>query len=159
MSEMRRLARLLVERRGETFKSRYPREESVRRVEAALADFKAKGMVYESSWRENEGASVFDVRFAPSPNTRFFLNSASLMFTLLLAASLWSMFAPGEPVAGRVIIWIATVTGILVFPFVVVAYGSRREAEEATLRRRVKRAIVDDPAEEPKKKSGYDDED
>jgi hypothetical protein len=32
MSEMRRLARLLVERRDESFTSRYPREESVRRV-------------------------------------------------------------------------------------------------------------------------------
>lgn len=158
MSEMRRMAKLLVERHDETFKSRYPRDESVRRVENALAGFTAKGMVYESSWRDEGGASFFDVRFSPSRSTRVFLNSGSLVFTLLFAASLWSFFAPGETTSGRVIVWITTITAILVFPFVVVAYGSRRDAEEATLRRRVKKAIVDDPAEPPRK-SGYDDED
>jgi hypothetical protein len=116
-------------------------------------------MVYESSWRDHDGASVLDVRFAPAPSTRVFLNCASLVFALLLGASLWALVAPGEPAAGRVLAWIATATAMLVFPFVVVAYGSRRDAEEATLRRRLKKAIVDDPGEEPKKQSGYDDED
>jgi hypothetical protein len=157
MSEMRRMAKLLVERRSESFRSRYPRDESVRRVEDALKGFRTKGMVYETAWREEAGASFLDVRFAPSRGTRFFLNSASLVFTALLAASAWALFAPGENGAGRALTWIGTIAGILVFPLVVVAYGSRRDAEEATLRRRVKKAIVDDPAEAPKK-SGYDDD-
>jgi hypothetical protein len=33
---------------------------------------------------------------------------------------------------------------LLAFPFVMVAYGSRREAEEANLRRAIRRAIVDE---------------
>lgn len=155
---MRRMARLLVERRSESFRSRYPRDESVRRVEDALKGFEAKGMRYETAWRDEAGASFFDVRFAPSPGTRLFLNGASLAFTLLLAASLWALFAPGESGAGRTLTWIGTIAAILVFPFVVVGFGSRRDAEEATLRRRVKKAIVDDPAEATKKKSGYDDD-
>jgi len=36
------------------------------------------------------------------------------------------------------------VLALLAFPFVMVAYGSRREAEEANLRRAIRKAIVDD---------------
>ena len=159
MSETQRMAKLLVEHRDEAFRSRYSREESKRRVDAALQDFKAKGMVYETAWRDDAGATVFDVHFAPSRGARTFLNCSSLVLTLLLAVSLWSWLAPGEPVASRALIWLGTAAAILAFPFAVMAYGSRRDAEEATLRRRVKRAIVDDPANEPQTKRGYDDED
>lgn len=149
MSEMRRMAKLLVESHDEAFRSRYPREESIRRVESALAGFQAKGMVYETAWRDAGGATFFDVRFSPTRGTRVFLNSAGLVFLLLVGASVWGFFAAGEPTGGRVLVWITTVTAILVFPFVVLAYGSRRDAEEATLRRRVKKAIVEAPPDEP----------
>jgi hypothetical protein len=160
-SEMRRMAALLVERRQESFRSRYPREESMRRADEALAGFTAKGMVYETAWREESGASVLDVRFAPSRSTRIFLNTSSLVFVVLLGATAFALLAPGEPVAGRVLLAIGTLGAILVFPFVVVAFGSRRDAEESTLRRRLKRAIVDEE-EAPRKtvkKKGWDDED
>ena len=160
-SEMRRIARLLVERRDEAFRSRYPRDESVRRLDAALEGFKAKGMLYETAWRNESGATFLDVRFAPARNTRVFLNTSSLVFVVLLGASAFSLLAPGEPMAGGVLLAIGTLAAIMVFPFVVVAFGSRREAEESMLRRRLKKAIVDEE-EEPKKKEkkkGRDDED
>ena len=80
---------------------------------------------------------------------------------VLLGATAFALLAPGEPVAGRVLLAIGTLAAILVFPFVVVAFGSRREAEESMLRRRLKKAIVDEE-EEPRKKEkkkGWDDED
>jgi len=160
-SEMRRMARLLVERREEAFQSRYPRDESMRRVDAALEGFKAKGMLYETAWREESGATFLDVRFLPTRNTRAFLNTSSLVFVVLLGATAFALLAPGEPVAGRVLLAIGTLAAILVFPFVVVAFGSRREAEESMLRRRLKKAIVDEE-EEPRKKEKkkvWDDED
>lgn len=147
-SEMRRMAKLLVERRKEAFESRYPRDESERRLRGALEGFAAKGMLFESAWREEKGKPVLDVRFAPSRHTRFFLNTASVVFTLLLGATLWAFVTPGEMPASRVLTTIFTLVAILVFPFVVVAYGSRREAEESTLRRRIRRAIVEEEEEQ-----------
>ena len=160
-SEMRRMAKMLVERREEAFASRYPRDESERRVAAALEGFTAKGMVYETAWRNEAGATFLDVRFAPSRGTRAFLNTSSLVFVVLIGATAVSLLAPGEPMAGRVLLAIGTVAAILVFPFVVVGFGSRREAEEAMLRRRLKKAIVEEE-EEPKgkeKPKGWDDDD
>ena len=161
MSEMRRMAKALVERREETFASRYPHDESARRVDAALAGFTAKGMAYETAWRSDAGATYLDVRFAPSRATRVFLNTSSLVFVVLLGATAFGLLAPGEPMPGLVLLAIGTVVAILVFPFVVVGFGSRREAEEANLRRRLKRAIVDEEEEPGKKekKKGWEDDD
>ena len=141
------MAKLLVERRDEAFESRYARDESMSRVDRALQDFSAKGMVFKTSWRDTPGPITLDVSFAPSPGTRFFLNSASLALTLMLLATLWMFVVPGESAVGRWAVAIFTLVSILVFPFVVAAYGSRREAEEATLKRRIRKAIVeeDDP--------------
>ena len=155
------MAKLLVERREEAFASRYPRDESMRRAAAALEGFTAKGMVYETAWRDEAGATFLDVRFAPSRGTRVFLNISSLVFLALLGVTAFALVAPGEPMAGRVLIAIVTITAILMFPFVVVAFGSRREAEESQLRRRLKKAIVDEEEEPLKKekKKGWDDDD
>src|SRR4051812_20433553 len=143
-SEMRRMAKSLVERRTESFRSRYGRDDSARRVQPAISAFVPKGMVFETSWREDAGATWLDVSFAPARRTRFFLNSASTVLSLMLVATLWSMVAPGEPMSGRFLLGLLTLLAVLAFPFVVVAYGSRREAEEATLRKAIRRAIVDD---------------
>jgi hypothetical protein len=142
-SEMRRMAKLLVSRRSEAFESRYPRAESEARVNRALEGFSAKGMVFETAWREEAGSPVLDVSFAPSRGTRFFLNSASAVFTMLLLASLWALLAPGEMAANGVMVTIFTLAAILAFPFVVLAYASRREAEESTLRKKIRKAIVE----------------
>ena len=142
------MAKLLVERRTDAFASRYPRTESERRVRAAIEGFAPKAMVYDTAWRDEGGAAFLDVTFTPSPSTQFFLQSASLVAALLLGATLWALMAPGEPAGGRILIAIVTVLAILVFPLVVVGYGSRRDAEEATLRRRIRRAIVEEEPEE-----------
>ena len=143
-SEMRRMAKLLVSSRSEAFESRYPRAESEARVKRALEGFSAKGMVFETAWRDEPGAAVLDVSFAPSPGTRFLLNSSSAVFTVLLLASVWALVTPGEMAASRVLVTLFTLAAILAFPFVVVAYGSRRDAEEATLRRKIRKAIVEE---------------
>jgi hypothetical protein len=146
-SEMRRMAKILVESRTESFESRYGREDSVRRVSDAIAGFAPKGMVYDTSWRDQAGATWLDVSFTPSRGTRFFLNTASAVLTLLLAATLASLFLPGEAPAARFLIALVTILGMLGFPFVVVGYGSRRDAEESTLRKRIRRAIVEEEEE------------
>ena len=143
-SEMRRMAQLLVERHSESFESRYSREESARRVERALAGATPKGMVYETAWRDASGATILDVTFSPARRSRRFLNLMSVVLTLLLAATAWALVMPGEPPVSRVLIAIFTLAAILAFPFVIVAFGSRREAEEANLRRAIRRAIVDE---------------
>src|SRR5258706_9035976 len=136
-SEMRRMAKLLVARRSEAFESRYPRAESEARLKRAIEGFAPKGMVFEIAWREEPGAAVLDVSFAPSRSTRFFLNSSSIAFTVLLAVTLWALVTPGEMPSSRIMVTIFTVVAILAFPIVVVAYGSRREAEESTLRKKI----------------------
>ena len=146
---MRRMAGLLVERRSESFESRYSREESAMRVERATAGIAPKGMVFETSWRESPGAPILDVTFSPSPGTRRFLTIVSAALPLLLAATVWALMAPGEPPVSRVLIAVFMMLVLLAFPFVMVAYGSRREAEEANLRRAIRRAIVE---EEPLRK-------
>lgn len=144
MSEMHRMARMLVERRSEAFRSRYARAESATRLDNALAGFTSKGMAFETAWRDEPGSTWLDVSFAPSRATRLFLNIASLVITLMLGATAWSLLAPGDAPSGRFLIILATVLAILAFPFVVLAYASRREAEEATLRKKIRRAIVEE---------------
>ena len=146
-SEMRRIAMLLVERRTEAFASRHPREESERRVRQALEGFVPKGMVYEMAWRDEGGAAHLDVTYAPSRGTRSFLNAMSIVLLLLLAACVWAYTAGAAPAPVRIMLVIFTVLALLAFPFVVVAFGSRREAEESVLRRRVRKAIVEEEEE------------
>ena len=141
---MRRMARLLVERRSEAFESRYPQDESVRRMERATAGFAPRGMNYATSWRESAGKPTLDVTFSPSRRTSRFLNVMSAILTLLLAATIWALMMPGEPPVSRVLISVFTLLALLAFPFVIVAFGARREAEEATLRRAIRKAIVEE---------------
>jgi hypothetical protein len=134
-SEMRRMAKLLVASRSEAFASRYPRAESEARVKRAIEGFAPKGMAFEAAWREEPGAAVLDVNYTPTRGTRLFLHASSLTLIVLLAASLWARSAP---------VMIVTACAILAFPFLVVAYGSRREAEESTLRKKIRKAIVEE---------------
>jgi hypothetical protein len=141
------MAKMLVERRSEAFESRYPRDESMKRVERAIAGFTPMGMVFQTAWRDEPGATWLDVSFAPARTTRRFLNIASFVITLMLGATLWALLAPGEAPAGRFLVILATALAILGFPLVVLAYASRREAEESTLRKKIRRAIVEEEEE------------
>jgi hypothetical protein len=144
---MRRMAKMLVESRSEAFESRYPADESVKRLERAIAGFTPKGMDFKTAWRDVPGKTWLDVSFAPSRGTRLFLNTASFVFTLMLGVAVWMLLVPDEAPAGRLLVILATALAILGFPFVVLAYASRREAEESTLRKKIRRAIVEEEEE------------
>ena len=143
-SEMRRLAKALVETREESYVSRHALEQSKTRLEAALASLDAKALRFERSWRSDAGRVSLEVRFAPAPRTRWFLQASSVVLMLLIASSAWAFIAPGEDQSARFLLPLAAVLGILAFPFVVVALGSQREAEEARIRRAIRRALTDE---------------
>ena len=140
------MAKLLVERHNETFASRYPREESTRRLARAIDGFAPKGMVFETAWRDQDGAAHLDLATAPSKRTRAFLHTTSVVLTLLVAAAIACLVLPGEAGAARVAVALASLMAMLAFPFVMVAYGSRREAEESVLRRKIRKALVEEEA-------------
>lgn len=143
-SEMRRLAMALVETRQESYRSRHALEESKTRLEAALASLEPKELHFERSWRGDAGSVALDVRFAPASRTRRFLQASSIVLTLLIASSAWAFIAPGEDRSVRFLVPLFAVLGILAFPFVVVALASQREAEEARIRRAIRRALTDE---------------
>ena len=143
-SEMRRLAKALVETREESYRSRHALEESQARLDAALASLAPQRLRFERSWRNDAGSVALDVRFAPPPRTRRFLQASSIVLTLLIACGVWALIAPGEDRSVRFLAPLFAVLGILAFPFVVVALGSQREAEEARIRRAIRRAFTDE---------------
>ena len=143
-SEMRRLAQALVAEHSESFRSRYPREESERRFARAIEGFAPRGLLYETRWREAADGVHLDVAMKPSPRSHRFLHVSSLVFFVLLAATAYAFIDSSRTQAERVIVSILTITAALTFPLVATAYGSRREAEEATLRRAIRRQLVDE---------------
>lgn len=146
---MRRLAQSLVAERSESFRTRYPRAESERRFARAVADFRPREMRYEAQWREAPDGVHLDVAIRPSPRSHRFLRVSSLVFFVLLAATAYAFIDPSRTPAERAIASMVTIAAALSFPFVVTAYGSRREAEEATLRRAIRRNLVDEEALKP----------
>lgn len=143
-SEMRRLAQALVAERDESFASRYPRAESERRFARAIEGFRPRGLRYRTQWRETPGGVQLDVAMRPSPGSHRFLRASSLVFFVLLSATAYAFIDPSRTQAERVIMSVLTVVATLAMPFVVTAYGARREAEEATLRRLIRRHLVDE---------------
>ena len=148
-SEMRRVAKALVESRSESFASRYPLEESVARLQAALAPIHPKRMRFESTWKQEPGGVRLDARFVPASGTQRFLSASSAVLTLLIAASVWALVSPGEERTMQFLVPLLTAFGILAFPFVVVALGSQREAEEARLRKAIRKALLEAEEELP----------
>ena len=143
-SEMRRVARSLVESRSESFASRYPRAESEARVANALAGFAPRRLRFESAWKEQPGSLQLEVAFRPARGIDFFLKSMSVVLTLLLASAAWALVSAEEGRALRFLVPMAAVLAILAFPFVVAALGSQREAEESRVRRLIQRALADE---------------
>jgi hypothetical protein len=142
-SEMRRVARSLVESRSESFASHYPRAESEARVANALAGFAPRRMRFEAAWKEQPGSLQLEVAFRPARGIDLFLKSMSVVLTLLLASAAWALVSAEEGRALRFLVPMAAVLAILAFPFVVAALGSQREAEESRMRRLIERALAD----------------
>ena len=144
MSEARRAARALVERRTERFVSRYGVDESRRRVASALAGASPRRVVFAPSWREESGRAVLEATFSPPARTQRFLSITSVVMTLLVAASAWALLAPGTDAALRWLLPLSTAFAILALPFVFVALGSQREADEGRLRKALRVALLDE---------------
>ena len=142
-SELRRVAQALVELRTERFESRHSLEESIARLERALAALGLRGATqFHADWKVAHGKVQLEAQFAPARRTRQFLNAASLALTLLLASGAWALLWPGEDRSIQFLLPLAAVFAILAFPFVAAALGSRREAEEARIRSAIHKALV-----------------
>lgn len=143
-SEMRRVAKALVESRSESYRSRHPLDESKARLEAALARVEPDRTRFERAWTSDAEGVVLEARFVPSRRTQRFLQASSIVLTLLILSSAWALVAPGEERSARFLVPLVAVLAILAFPFVVVALGSQREAEEARIRKAIRRALTDE---------------
>jgi hypothetical protein len=142
-SEMRRVAKSLVESRRESFASRYSRTESEARVANALAGFAPRRMRFEAAWKEEPGNLQLEVAFRPARGIDFFLKSMSVVLTLLLASAAWALVSADEGRAVRFLVPMGAALAILAFPLAVAALGSQREAEESRMRRLIQRALAE----------------
>lgn len=149
MSDMRRAAASLVERRTERIESRHPLDESKARFEEALV--RAKVPVpcpFEERWIEGEGGPVLELAYAPSKSTQRFLTLASLAFVVAIGESAWLLSTTSEG-ALRFLVPLATGLAVLGFPFVALALASNRDALEARVRRAAKSALQDEDEKFP----------
>jgi hypothetical protein len=149
-SEMRRAAKALVETRVETFESLHPLEASQARIERALAGLGGpRAFELNGAWTEREGRVTYEATFRPAPRTQRFLNAMALVLVLLMVACAWVLsFAKGT--APRFLFPFVTVLAVAAMPLVVNAAASRREAEEARIRRAIRAALQGkDPALPP----------
>jgi hypothetical protein len=163
---MRRLAELLVARRPAAFESHHSIEESIARLtrgtgapatstslravagpERVLLAW-AKGLsaarraTFEGRWVVHEGRVRLEGEFAPTRRTGAILKLTSVVLTALLAGCAYAFLAPDVDLAARVALPITTFIAIVGFPFIAVALGSQREAEEAQIARAVRRAFA-----------------
>jgi hypothetical protein len=143
-SEMRRMARALVEHRAESFASRHGREESESRLESAIAAIKPRHLRFESRWNEAPSGLSLDAEFHPAVRTQRMLQASSLVLVALIAASAWALLSDQVERTLAFILALATVLWVLALPLVVAAFGAQREAEEARIRRALKRALTDE---------------
>ena len=144
-SETRRAAKALIERRVERFRSRHAPDESRARLQEELAKSRPEGrVVFTPIWGTDSGKAVLDAEFAPPPRTQRFLRTVSLAMTLLVAASLWAIVSPQVGEALSYLLPLSTALMALALPFVFVALGSHREAEEARIRKAIRVALLDE---------------
>jgi hypothetical protein len=158
-SEARRTAKALVERRSETFESRHPLEESRSRLATALERVSAaRSAQFHTHWRTDEGRTILVAEFAPSPRVQRFLQLTSLVMMLMVASSAWVLLSPGEDRILRFLVPMFTVLAILGLPFVAVALGSQREADESRIRKAIRVALLDEEQKLPPAQKWKDEE-
>ena len=159
MSEARRAAKALVARRTERFESRHGAEDSRARLDAALARANPEGrVVFEPVWTSEEGRTILEARFSPPARTARFLKFTSLVMVLLIAACAWALASKEAGEALRWLLPLSTAFTILALPFVFVALGSQREAEEGRIRKAIRVALMDEEEKLPPRQK-WDDED
>jgi predicted membrane-bound mannosyltransferase len=144
-SEMRRSAKALVEHRSESFDSRHGLEESQARLAAALRKAGIANLAqFNATWRSDNGRTILEAHFSPSPRTQRFLKIASLVMLLLVASCFWALGSADEDRALKFLLPMFTVLAILGFPFVALGLASQREAEEARIRKAIRVALLDE---------------
>lgn len=141
-SEMRRMAKALVDSRSESYRSRYPLAESQARLAAGLARIERRRTRLQQTWREDTGV-VLDAHFSATPGTQRLLKATSIVLAALVGAGAWGLMAADDD-PFRYIAPLAAALGMLAFPLVVMALGSQREAEEARIRKAIGRALTDE---------------
>ncbi len=150
-SETRRAAKALIEHRVERFESRHAAAESKLRLDAALAHARPEGrVVFTPRWELAGPLVVLNAEFAPAPRIQRVLKATSAAMTALVAASAWVLLTP-RPEGDALTFLLPLITGlvILALPFVFVALGSNREAEEARIRKAIRTALVDEEIGHP----------
>ena len=149
VSEMRRAAAGLVERRRERFTSAYDLATSKRRMAEALERNRHHGIAeFTPAWHEQEGALVLEAVFDPPRRVLAMLRLASFAFLLLVAGSAWVIASADDHGALRFLLPMFTVMGVLGFPFVALGLASARSAREAQARKVIRAALGRD--EEPR---------
>lgn len=150
MSETTRTAKALIESHVERFESRHNLEESQQRLATSLKNAHLDGRVaFTPHWKSEGSATILEAAFDPAPKTQRVLKSLSIVITLLILAAVWAAISSSEPALAW-LLPIFTVMVVLAFPFVFVAMGSNREAEESRIRKAIRVALVDeDPAYPP----------
>lgn len=152
-SETTRTARSLVESRTERFESRHGLAQSQSRLQQALAGARLQGrVIFKPSWKAEGDTTILEAEFSPPAKTLRFVKVMSIAITALIVVSVWGAVTSPEPALAW-LLPIFTVLTVLAFPFVFVAMGSNREAEESRIRKAIRVALVDeDPAYPPPQK-------
>jgi hypothetical protein len=147
MSEMRRAAAALVERRTERFESRHGLEASQRRLGKALERAAlATGPTFAIAWSQENGTTILEATFLPSRRTRALLQTLSLAMLALVALSAW-VITQGQAGAERFLVPLFTVLAIVGLPLATLGLASSRAAREASIRKAIRVALQD---EEPR---------
>ena len=146
MSEMRRAAAGLVQRRSERFTSTHDLATSQQRVAQALQRNHHHGIAeFTAAWHEQDGIAVLEAVFDAPRRVLAMLRLASLAFVLLLAASAWVVSKGEDYGAMRFLLPMFTVMGVLAFPFVALGLASSRSAREAQACKVIRAALAADP--------------
>lgn len=149
-SETRRAAQALIETRVERFESRHPLEVSQARLAETLARARPEGRVaFTTEWTSKEGKAVLEATFAPPRRVGRFLRSTSIAVTLLVAATVWAMVSNDASPAMAWLLGLSTAFTVLALPFVYVALGSTRAAEETRILRAIRAALMDEEEKLP----------
>jgi hypothetical protein len=144
MSEMKRAAASLVERRTERFASRHDLAQSKSRLEVALERARiARPWPFIASWSEEAGVVMLETIHEPSRGARRFLELASLAFVVLVGSSAWALMKAEES-ALRFLLPMITVLAVLGFPIVTLAVASQRAALDSRIRKAIRVALVDE---------------
>lgn len=158
MSEMRRAARSLVERRSERFESLHDLAASQSRLRAAFERAQiASDATFELAWSEAGGKTLLDVHFLPTPRIRRALQMFSIAMAGLIALTGWIVMQPGGG-AERFLLPLFTVLAVFALPFVTLGLASSRAAKEARIRRAIRIALRDEDERFPARQKWPDED-